>query len=313
MHQEKDGLRQFLASLVLLGYHLVVAYFLGNIDDQSNLELCKGILDEKLHQYPEGVFFLFFKGRYHFIKGQIPQAKEAYLASQVSQDQWPQFHHVCYWELIWVHQFTRDWWGAAIYANKLLKESKWSKCFYAYQKAAMMCMVQDDLTPEEKKEQKELMTDVPSLKQKIAGKSLPMEKFAIRKSERFLEQGEFLTLPALELIYVWNGFKILGKSWDMIEPMYDLVEKSLTQAEAGKDQRKFYKEDLCLLTLLKGVCLKHMNLPLQAEECFLKVSSHRGVLSRDTYLVPYAMYEQALLLKDQGALADALSMLEKTK
>ena len=95
VYQEKDGLRQFLASMVLLGYHLVVAYFLGNFDDQSNLKLCKGILDEKLQLYPRGVFFLFFKGRYHFIQGQMPQAKEAYLASCSQQDQWPQFHHVC--------------------------------------------------------------------------------------------------------------------------------------------------------------------------------------------------------------------------
>ena len=99
----------------------------------------------------------------------------------------------------------------------------------------------------------------------------------------------------------------------MIEPMYNLVEKGIQQAEAEKDKRKFYREDICLLTLLKGVCLKYMNLPLQAEECFAKVSSHRGVLSRDTYLVPYAMYEQALLLKDQGTLTDALNLLEKTK
>ena len=64
----------------------------------------------------------------------------------------------------------------------------------------MMCMVQDDLTPEERNEQIELMTDVPSLKQKIAGKSLPMEKFAIKKSERFIEQGQYLTLPALGML-----------------------------------------------------------------------------------------------------------------
>ena len=67
--EERNGLRQFLASLVLLGYHLFLSNFLGNAN--SNLELCQTILDEKLKRYPRGAFFLFFKGRYHFIKGEI--------------------------------------------------------------------------------------------------------------------------------------------------------------------------------------------------------------------------------------------------
>ena len=71
-------------------------------------------------------------------------------------------------------------------------------------------MLQDSLTEEERAEQLELMTAVPGLKQRIAGKSLPMEKYAIRKAERFLKQGGRLTLPGLELIYLWNGFKIVG-------------------------------------------------------------------------------------------------------
>lgn len=66
VYEEKDGLRQFLACLVLLGYNLVLTYFLGN--NQCNLELCQEILRQKLEQYPTGVFFLFFKGRYHFIQ-----------------------------------------------------------------------------------------------------------------------------------------------------------------------------------------------------------------------------------------------------
>jgi hypothetical protein len=36
-----------------------------------------------------------------------------------------------------------------------------------------------------------------------------MEKFAIKKAERFLDQGNRLLLPSLELVYVWNGFRYL--------------------------------------------------------------------------------------------------------
>ena len=64
-----------------------------------------------------------------------------YQKSCASQEDWPQLHHVCYWELIWAHQFSQDWWGAHRYAAQLFNESKWSKCFYAYQMAVMLCMV----------------------------------------------------------------------------------------------------------------------------------------------------------------------------
>lgn len=256
-----------------------------------------------------------------------------YKASCDSQNEWPQFHHVCYWELVWAHQFCRNWWGAYDYATMLFEESKWSRCFYAYQRAAMMCMVQANLSVQQREEQIELMRNVPNWKQRIAGKSLPMEKFAIRKADRFLTQGNFLVLPALELIYVWNGFKVLGKSWAMMEPIYILVEKAMEDLQKDKgnvdkknsstrnwtaffyfaEKRSFYKEDFCLITLLRGMCLKFMNSPLQAEECFSTVIGFKGQLSRDTYLVPYAMFERSLLLSAQGLVTEAMELMERTK
>ena len=79
------------------------------------------------------------------------------------------------------------------------------------------------------------------------------------------------------------------------------------------DKRMFFQEDLCLITLLKGVCLKYMKSPLQAEECFKTIIEQHGKLKKDTYLVPYSSYELALLMKDDGNLSEALDLLEKTK
>ena len=56
-----------------------------------------------------------------------------------------------------------------------------------------------------------LMKAVPTMMQRIAGKSLPIEKFAARKVKRYLAQRNRLVLPGYELMYVWNGFSVLGK------------------------------------------------------------------------------------------------------
>ena len=76
--------------------------------------------------------------------------------------------------------------------------------------------------------------DIPSWKQRIAGKSIPMEKFAVKRCERFFAQGNRLVLPAVELLYLWNGFKIVGKQQDLVHPFLFLVEKHIKILEADK-------------------------------------------------------------------------------
>ena len=50
-----------------------------------------------------------------------------------------------------------------------------------------------------------LMENVKKFKKRIAGKSLQMEKLAVARADRYLRGGK-LILPALEMIYLWNGF-----------------------------------------------------------------------------------------------------------
>ncbi|KAJ7388390.1 Tetratricopeptide repeat protein 39B [Desmophyllum pertusum] len=72
---------------------------------------------------------------------------------------------------------------------------------------------------------------LPEYKQRIAGKSIPFEKFSIHKANKYLEQNHRLFLPGMELILVWNGFKVLHRTPDLVEPMLKLVQKSLVELE----------------------------------------------------------------------------------
>ena len=88
----------------------------------------------------------------NYPQGEFDDAKTYYKLACCSE--WQQFHHFCYWELIWCHQLSREWWPAIEYSDVLFRESRWSKTFYAYLKAAQMCMVQDDLSREQRKVRK---------------------------------------------------------------------------------------------------------------------------------------------------------------
>ncbi|KAJ7388393.1 Tetratricopeptide repeat protein 39B [Desmophyllum pertusum] len=69
----------------------------------------------------------------------------------------------------------------------------------------------------EKDTEEYLFRKLPEYKQRIAGKSIPFEKFSIHKANKYLEQNHRLFLPGMELILVWNGFKVLHRTPDLVE------------------------------------------------------------------------------------------------
>lgn len=312
------GIRQVLCVMTLLGYNLIVCYVLSH--KEGDLNFCDDLLVKQLKQYPDGVWFLFFKGRLEFMKGNLDEALMWYKKSWKSQNVWPQFHHLCFWELLWVNCLRLDWRESLLFATYLVEHSKWSRTIYTYQKASIMCMMKrSDLTSTELRTLDGLMKEVPKYKQRIAGKSLPMEKFACKKTERFFAQQSFLYVPAIELMYLWNLFKILGKHFQLADGVFRIVEENLNELEARQQKKAsspltpYDADNKALLLLLKGACLRQMNSPLQALKCLETVVSMFKDLKEDLYLVPYAIVEIALIYVDEGKKEQAILALEDAK
>ena len=225
--------------------------------------------------------------------------------------------------MMWAASFSCQWRSALAQSQTLLAQSRWSPCLYSYLVAAHLIMLQTSgsgLSQEEEEELSRLMASIPGLKQRIAGKSLPMEKYAIRKAERWTAQGRRLTLPGLELVYLWNGFSIMGLDYARAERFFVTVEaemEAVTKRRAGGGQEQFEVEEDCLLLLLKGMCLKYMGAPMAAEECFrevIRLAGGEGArLKADKYLLPYATVELALILLEAGAWEEAATLLEAAK
>ena len=126
-------------------------------------------------------------------------------------------------------------------------------------------------------------------------------------------------MPGLELVYLWNGFSIMGLDFSRVERYYVIVEQEMETDKVRRRaaREKYELEDNCLLLLLKGMCLKYMSAPLAAEECFRSVldKASREQLQADKYILPYATVELALILMDTpGSSADEIwSLLEAAK
>uniref|UniRef100_A0A8C4H646 Zgc:158403 n=1 Tax=Dicentrarchus labrax TaxID=13489 RepID=A0A8C4H646_DICLA len=281
------NLRSMLCALLLLCYYTFLTFILGSA----------------VHRPCIGAIFLFFAGRTEEIKGNIDEAVALFEDGCKAQQAWKQFHHMCYWELMWCFTYKRAWKLAYFYADLLSQESRWSKAMYVYMKAAYLSMLPKEEARPFGEDEVELFRKVPTFKQKIAGKSPPTEKFAIRKARRYKATCPIrLPVPVLEMMYMWNGFSMISKRPELTEGMMQtLVDAERTLLESPVDDR-------CLIHLLKGLCFKNQGLLQAAEECFNKVEKK---IRFDHYLVPNSLVELSLLYVDQGRRDEAIKILHK--
>ncbi|XP_069818081.1 tetratricopeptide repeat protein 39B [Dendropsophus ebraccatus] len=306
------SLRAILCVLTLLFYHTYVSLILGT--GEGNLEEADALIEPYLTKFPNGSIILFYAARIDVLKGNFEQAQETFRQCIVAQQEWKQIHHLCYWELMWCHSFQQDWLKAYHYADLLCKESKWSKAIYVFQKAAILSMLPEDAAKTTGEDIVALFRQVEGLKQRIAGKSIPTEKFAVRKSRRYAAANPVkLVLPALEMMYVWNGFTIVGRRSDLTESLLVTIEKAEAALQNEKNPTEYFGDDQCLVQLLKGLCLKHLGRLLQAELCFNQVIQSEKRIKYDHYLLPFTHYELGLLYKEQGDKDRAIRLIEAAK
>uniref|UniRef100_A0A673AZF1 Tetratricopeptide repeat domain 39A n=1 Tax=Sphaeramia orbicularis TaxID=375764 RepID=A0A673AZF1_9TELE len=299
--------RSFLCNMLLLCYHTFMSFILGT--GEGDVDDAEKLLQPYLKKYPKGSIFLFFAGRIEEIKGNLDAAIKRFEECCEAQQQWKQFHHMCYWELMWCFTYKRHWKMAYFYADLLSKENCWSKATYAYMKAAYLSMLTKDDCLTFGETALTLFRQVPGLKQKIAGKSLPTEKFAIRKARRYLAENP-ICLP--EMMYIWNGYTVIGKHKDLTEGMLKTLDDAQAKLESSP-RTEFSIDDQCLLSLLKGLCLKHLGHQEEAEHYFTLVLCNETQIKFDHYLVPNALLEHGLLCLEQGRNDEAIKLLEAAK
>uniref|UniRef100_A0AAV2KF95 C2H2-type domain-containing protein n=1 Tax=Knipowitschia caucasica TaxID=637954 RepID=A0AAV2KF95_KNICA len=305
------NLRSLLCALLLLCYHTFLTIILGT--GEGEVTEAEELLKPFRILYPQGAIFLFFAGRTEEIKGNIDEAVALFEDGCKAQQAWKQFHHMCYWELMWCFTFKRDWKMAYFYADLLSRESRWSKAMYVYMKAAYLSMLPEQQARPFEENEVLLFRQVSTFKQKIAGKSPPTEKFAIRKARRYKASSPVkLPVPALEMMYMWNGFSMIRMRPELTQGMLETVQEAERSLLEGIEH-DFLMDDLCLILLLKGVCLRNQGQMETALGCFKQLCDSEKRIRFDHYLVPNALVEMGLIYIDQGKRDMAVKVLRKAK
>nr|XP_046272589.1 tetratricopeptide repeat protein 39B-like [Scatophagus argus] len=307
-----NSLRSILSTLTLLMFHLYITVILGT--GEGNLTEAEALLEPYANKFPNGALILFYTARIALLKGNFKFAQEKFLACIAAQQEWRQIHHLCYWELMWAYSFELNWREAYRYADLLCKESKWSQAIYTFQKAAILSMLPEEEVMVLGENVVELFRQVDGRRLRIAGKSIPTEKFAAKKAQRYLSSNPVkLVVPALEMMYVWNGFTVVGKRPELTEIILTVLDKAEEQLRDEANPSEYHLDDQCVVQLLKGLCLRHLGRLVQAEFCFNHVIASENDIKYDHYLVPFTMFELGLLHKQKGDISTAIAVIENAK
>ncbi|OWR46383.1 Tetratricopeptide repeat protein 39B [Danaus plexippus plexippus] len=318
MEAKSPGLRSVLCSLTLLIYYLVIGHFAAIVPDYFATEQ---MISRGLARYPNSVWFTMFKARMLLLRGMINEAVESYQMATHTENLWPQLKHLCYWEMIWAYGIMMEWSQAAWYASRLGVESKWSRTIYMYTEAAMHLERGDGLTTDQRRHCELLLRKATSYKQRVMGRSLPMEKFVIRRCERWLRRG-YLTLPGVELMCLWNMFPSLAaephyadRMLKHIEKLCDEVETTLRsrRSDSSSDTPDYDKEDLAVVKYLNGSLLAAMSLPRLALRHLEVVLTMKDEIKDGTHLVPFTAVEIAMCHYALGDSYQAVDILHDAR
>lgn len=263
------GLRQFLGKMQLALFHTVFP----TLVPLANADLAFGrrILDEETAKYPNSI-----------PHGQMLARIDLSLASPATsipkferlinvQQDWRSLHHLAMWEITLAAAAVFDYARCADMLSTLLVESRWSKTVYYY--GLGVCLLALGKT----EEATEKLSKVNESRQKIAGRSIPLEKFLARKARRFFDQNRTLVLPELEFFFFFNVFDYMPakqlreagsivdralKSLRDLQPNgVDAVQKKSPLVQTPATPYPAFYDDVALCIFLRAVVDSSMDSP----------------------------------------------------
>ncbi|KAH1176458.1 hypothetical protein KIL84_021192 [Mauremys mutica] len=138
-----------------------------------------------------------------------------------------------------------------------------------------------------------------------------LEKLQPRTKESMYHALVYATILEMQAMMTFEHEDIVQAGQTMKEAQE--ICQSPPDAPTPPTASEYQTDDRCLLLLLKGLCLKHLQSPAEAEACFSAVQASEKRLRYDHYLVPNALLELGLLHLAQGRSEEAVPLLRRAR
>ncbi|RWS16022.1 tetratricopeptide repeat protein 39B-like protein [Dinothrombium tinctorium] len=297
----KDGVRSRVAALTIQGFRLC----------EIESEYIDSLVNEYRAKFPSGVFVLFFSAKRHLIKGEINEAKEEFLKCIALQDSWKQVHNICNWDLVWCFALQCDWQNASSRALKLREECDYSRATNEYQFAVFKMMQMEEENRNDLQSVIDMsMRFVIKLKKRLAGKTVPHEKFICTRAAQYVQNGREPIIALMELFYIWNIFSMTSNKESIIKPWLDKVDKKISELKE-RERRQF--DDIAVLLLAKGVLHRNKDDNEVAVKCFQTIIDSEKKIESETYVAPHAALELGITYLKWRKFDQSKAWLEKAK
>ncbi|KAH6575544.1 hypothetical protein BASA60_004984 [Batrachochytrium salamandrivorans] len=282
------GVRTFLCDLSLHMYHIVLSSMIQM--PGCNVPLSRRVLADNLKIYPDSFLYLVLQSRLMQSESRPDLAIIQLNRVIEMQKDWRQLAHICYWDLGMSYAALGKWKEASDCYKTMYEESTWSPAIYLYLQG--VCLYMHDAHGC-KKEIDDMLKRVPKLCKRVAGKSIPLEKFVSRKSRKYFLQKGRLLFPGYEIVYMWNGFdhvpnERLKQIIQEVESAMQSMEtqntthqysqmNSAASSQSGMHSRSSsqvldksattelpydtYYDDVCLARFFKGILIREQAFP----------------------------------------------------
>lgn len=201
------GLRAPLAAVTFMVQHVIMPSFFSS-RTEYHLAQAEPVMRGILARYPDAAELLWLNGRLLRMKCDLHGAIGEFQRCVDAQDEWIQMKHLGQYELGWCYYFLGQYPSCIPVFAELEENNEWSKAFYCYM-VAVAHLEQGDLV--KAKEKMKQVTGHMS-KIKLGGKTISVEHFVYRRAKEFNSasadgQPTALAIPAIEIVYLFNGFK----------------------------------------------------------------------------------------------------------
>ena len=302
-----EGIRYPVVSIVLSGYYGFGEFFYGLGEPDVDCII-------RIHEYwqpraPQSIAVLMGSAFRATWAGDFEEACQLYDEYSKKQSIVKAFHYIAHWQKMWIYSCLWEWDKVCENSHILVKECPWSPSMFAYIHACFLSM------QAEQQDSPDLWTKVNTyfrraikLKRTFGGKRAFHEKLVCDKAKIFVENPSRVVLAPLDLMYLWNTFKIAARNPDCLPNILAKIEEKLQDHTREADV-----ETYAYLTFMKGICYSHSNLPLMAADCFFQLLGYEKELKIETHLIPQACFEVAEIYRRMGDAGEAKKWYKKAK